>query len=143
MLIKQISVFLENKMGSLSEVTACLKENGINILALSIADTTDFGILRFIVDCPDKAVSALAACGNAVKLTDVIAITVKHSPGSLYEALSALQSNDIGVEYIYAYAGENSNGATVIIKPSDLERAITILSDVDEVTLIKAKELQK
>lgn len=129
MLIKQISVFIENKSGRLAEITGLLGKEGINIHALSIADTTDFGILRLIVDTPEKAEKCLKDYGLTVKATDVIAITVAHVPGGLSKALEALDAEHIFIEYMYAFTGSSpvTQSAMVILRVDDQEKAIKVL----------------
>ena len=127
MFVKQISVFLENKAGRLAQVTGILSKNGINIRAMSIADTTDFGILRLIVDNPKLAVEVLRAAELAVKATDVIAISVADKPGSLYGSLKVLEENGIGIEYMYASLGNDNGNALVILKVDDCDAAIAKL----------------
>jgi hypothetical protein len=134
MLVKQVSVFLENKSGRLAEVTRVLGEAGIDISALSIADTTEFGILRLIVNNPDRAVGVLKDSGFSVGTTEVIAISVDDQPGGLARALSILEKNGIGIEYMYAFLGSARTGkAIVIIRVEESARAIEALSasDVD------------
>jgi len=128
MLIKQISVFLENKSGRLAEVTQVLGQNNIDISALSIADTTDFGILRLIVSNPDKAEKVLKDNEFTVSCTNVIAIGVEDKPGGLYKALSVLEKNKIGIEYMYAFVGKSSEEALVIIRVDESDKAIDILA---------------
>ena len=126
MIIKQLTVFLENKSGRLSEVTRVLGENQINISALSIADTSEYGLLRLIVSDGDKATEMLKNNGFSVNLTDVICLNVKHTPGTLHDAIKTLSAGGIDIEYMYAYAvGEN---AAVIMKVSDPKEAIFILT---------------
>ena len=130
MLIKQISVFLENKSGRLAEVTRVLGDNKIDISALSIADTTDFGILRIIVNRPEEAVGILKENDFTVSCTDVIAISVQDKPGGLAAALDVLdKGGSIGIEYMYAFVGKAENEALVILKTSDNDRAVTVLKD--------------
>ena len=128
MLIKQISIFLENKLGRLAKVTRILGENNIDICALSVADTTDFGILRLIVDRPDEAKQVLADNGFTVSINDVIAIEVEDKPGGLAKTLSVLDDKGISIEYMYAFVGNsNSNNALVIFRVVQPERALEIL----------------
>lgn len=129
MLVKQISVFLENKLGRLSEVTKILGENLIDISALSIADTTDFGILRLIVNDPQKAEKILAEHSYTVSCTDVIAIAVLDEPGGLARALDILNSRSIGIEYMYAFVGKHSEEALVILRVENPELAVKTLTD--------------
>lgn len=138
MIIKQLTVFLENKSGRLSEVTKVLGNNDINISALSIADTSEYGLLRLIVSDGEKAVTLLKENGFSVNLTDVICLSVKHTPGTLHEAIKTLASADVSVEYMYAYAvGDN---AAVIMKVSDSEKAINILSQ-NNIDLLKSDDV--
>jgi hypothetical protein len=127
MLVKQISVFLENKSGRLAEVTKILAANDIDISALSIADTTDFGILRLIVNKPEEAENILKENGLTVSCTNVIAIAVKDAPGGLASALEVFDNEAIGIEYMYAFVGKAENEAMVILRVEDAERAILVL----------------
>lgn len=127
MLVKQISVFLENKSGRLAEVTRVLGDNNIDISALSIADTTDFGILRLIVNQPEKAEEVLKNHEFAVKGTDVIAIAVPDKPGGLATALEFLGSKSIGIEYMYAFVGKSSEEALVILRVESPGQAVEAL----------------
>jgi hypothetical protein len=129
MLVKQISVFLENKSGRLAEVTRILGGSGIDISALSIADTTDFGILRLIVNKPEQAEQVLRDNGYTVSCTSVIAIAVVDEPGGLAAALDILDRASIGIEYMYAFVGKTSNEALVILRVEDPDRAIKELTE--------------
>lgn len=121
--VKQISVFLENKSGRLAAVTRTLAAAQINIRALSIADTSDFGILRLIVDKPDRAFSALQEGGYTVSQTDVIAVEMPDRPGGLAGVLALLEQAQINVEYLYAFIGKGSNGALLIFRVEEIEEA--------------------
>lgn len=127
MTIKQISVFLENKSGRLNDVTRALADNGINMLAFCIAETTDFGLMRLIVSEVDKTVEVLRNADFAVILTDVVCINCPNQPGALSKILESLAEENIFIEYMYAFA--RSERADVIIKPNDLEACIRILSE--------------
>jgi hypothetical protein len=127
MLVKQISIFLENKSGRLAEVSKTLGEHNIDISALSIADTTDFGILRLIVNKPEEAESILKDCGFMVNCTNVIAIGVEDKPGGLSAALEILNAQKIGVEYMYAFVCKAEKEALVILRVEDPEKAIAVL----------------
>ena len=129
MFVKQISVFVENKLGKLVEIIGILADNNIDISALSIADTTDFGILRLIVNEPEKAKEALKEQGIVVKTTDVIALAVPDKPGGLVGALELLKNKGIAIEYMYAFVGKSDRGAMVIIKTDKPEDAINILKE--------------
>ncbi|HHW32437.1 MAG TPA: ACT domain-containing protein [Clostridiaceae bacterium] len=131
MLVKQISIFLENKSGRLAEVTKILGDNNIDISALSIADTTDFGILRIIVNDPEKAEEILTANGYAVSSTSVIAIAVPDEPGGLAKALEVIASHNIGIEYMYAFVGKCTNEAMVILRVENPESVVDILTKND------------
>ena len=126
MTIKQVSVFLENKTGRINHVTKVLAANGINMHAFSMAETTEFGILRLIVSDVDKAVEVLREANFAVMLTDVVCISCPDVAGSLAAILDQLAEQDIFIEYMYAFAqGENAN---VVIRPNNIEKCVQILS---------------
>lgn len=126
-MVKQISVFLENKKGRLAYVCKILGEAGINIRALSIADTTDFGVLRLIVSDPIKAHEILTDKGLVAKLTDVLAIEVSDTPGALGNILEKLEQACISVEYMYAFLGSVSKDALVIIRVENPQEAIGVI----------------
>lgn len=138
MLVKQISVFLENKSGRLAEVTKILGKENINISALSIADTTDFGILRLIVNQPEKAENVLKENGLTVSCTSVIAIGVKDQPGGLASALEILERESIGIEYMYAFVGKTTDEALVILRVDSPEKAVVTLEN-SNINLISSK----
>lgn len=129
MLVKQISVFLENKSGRLAEVARTLAANNIDISALSIADTTDFGILRLIVNNPESAEAILNENGFTVSCTSVIAVSIADKPGGLAAALDILDVEGIGIEYLYAFVGKTENEALVILRVEAPEKAIIILTE--------------
>jgi len=129
MKVEQISVFLENKAGRLAEVTNTLATNGINIRALSLADTTDFGILRLIVDNSEKAKSVLKDKGFTVGKTNVVAVEVEDKPGGLNHILDTLGNNGINVEYMYAFVMPGSSNATLIFRFDKTDQAVEILSE--------------
>ncbi|ACI20492.1 MULTISPECIES: ACT domain-containing protein [Thermodesulfovibrio] len=129
MKIKQISVFLENKRGRLYEALKALSEEGINIRALSIADTSEFGILRLIVTDPEKAKEILEKNEFTVKLTNVVAIAVKDKPGGLAEALKYLYDANINIEYIYAFVEKSGEKAVVVLRTENLDKTISILQE--------------
>lgn len=127
--VKQLSVFVENKSGRLSDVLNSLSEKNIDISALSIADTTDFGIVRMIVSDPDTAAKVLKENGIVVKITEVIALAVQDRPGGLAEVVSALKDAGVAIEYIYAFIGKSENSAMVIVKADDPIKAIQIMKE--------------
>lgn len=125
MIIKQLSIFLENRTGRINEVAKILAENGINMQAFSMAETADFGLLRLIVPDVDKAVEVLRASSFAVMVTDVLCITCPNVPGSLSSVLEKLASNDVFIEYMYAFSDGDS--ANVVIRPTNVEAALKVL----------------
>ena len=129
MTIKQLSVFLENKSGRINEVTKVLGENGINMHAFSMAETTDFGILRLIVSDVDKAVDVLRAKNFAVVLTDVVCICCPNVAGALSKILEKLAAHQIFIEYMYAFA--QGDQANIVIRPSNLEECVRLLAEED------------
>lgn len=127
MTIKQLSVFLENKTGRINEVTKILGKHGINMHAFSMAETTDFGILRLIVSEVDKAVEILRDENFAVMLTDVVCISCPNVAGSLSVILDKLAEKDIFIEYMYAFA--EGDKANVVIRPNEIEKCVQILKE--------------
>jgi hypothetical protein len=127
MFVKQISVFLENKPGRLAMVTDALFQNDIDISAISIADTTQFGILRMIVDNPDKAVTVIKEAGFPVSTTDVLAVQVADSPGGLNEALKVLEQAGVSVEYIYSFLKRSAEKALILFRTENPSKAINVL----------------
>lgn len=140
MLVKQLSVFVENTPGKMEEITGVLSRGGIDIRALSIADTTDFGILRLIVNRPMEAYAALKEAGCTVSLTDVLAVEVDDRPGGLARVMALLTQNDVSIEYIYAFVGRSGHNAYVILKASDQQAAADALLQ-NGVRLICSSEL--
>ncbi|MBN1399181.1 MAG: ACT domain-containing protein [Bacteroidetes bacterium] len=138
MKIKQLSIFLENKSGRLSEVTETLASAKINISAFSVADTADYGILRMIVSKPEQAEQLLKAKGLSVHITEVIGIVVPNEPGGLHRALQILSSEGISVEYMYAFA--LSDRATVIIRTEAVEQTISAFQK-HKMELVKASDI--
>ena len=129
MLIKQLSIFVENKSGRLAEITALLADAGVDIRALSIADTTNFGILRLIVDKPDAAAEVLKGAGLTVSLTNVIAIGIPDEPGGFAQAMRVLADKEIGIEYMYAFISRDKGRAYVILRVEDNDAAVRALAD--------------
>jgi len=127
--IKQISVFLENTTGRLSEVTKTLASANINLRAISIADTADFGILRVIADKNEKAIEALNAAGFTTRQTDVVAVEIDDVPGSLAKLMELFQQSQINIEYLYASLEGQAGKAVVIFKLKDHEKGQKILHE--------------
>ena len=127
MIIKQLSVFLENKKGRLFAAADTLAQNGINIRALSLADTSEFGILRLIVDQPEQGKAVLAESGVVVRVTDVLGVLMDDVPGGTLGALRLLADACINVEYMYACVGQNSGKAIMIMQVDQLAKAEDVL----------------
>lgn len=135
MTIKQLSVFLENKTGRINEVTKILGRHGINMHAFSMAESTDFGILRLIVSDVEKAVEVLRAENFAVMLTDVIGITCHNKAGALSAILELLADNQIFIEYMYAFA--EGDKANVIVRPNNIDNCIQVLQGYPDRVITK------
>lgn len=129
MTIKQLSVFVENRPGRLSAITRLFGDNGIDIRAMSIADTKDFGILKLIVNDPDKALEVLKANDFSVTITNVIAIGIDDVPGGLAGAMETLYENNVSVEYMYAFISKTENTAYVIFRVENNENAALALKE--------------
>lgn len=127
MISKQLSVFIENRRGRLGEVLEVLKKNKVNILSLSLADTTEFGLLRLIVNDPALATENLVSEGFSAMLTDVLVVKINHKSGSLQGLLEILSRDEINVEYMYGLSIEGEK-ATVVLKSSDLAESDRILN---------------
>ena len=129
MRVEQISIFLENKAGRLAEVSRVLSEAGVNIRALSLADTSDFGILRLIVDNNDKAKAVLKERGFTVGKTDVVAVEVEDRPGGLSRILDILSRQNINVEYMYAFVQHTGKDAVIIFRFDNIDMAVKLLQE--------------
>jgi hypothetical protein len=140
MRVEQISVFLENKAGRLSEVTGILAEARINIRALSLADTSDFGILRLIVNDNAKAVEVLRQHGFTVGKTDVVAVEVDDRPGGLHRILQVLFKGNVNVEYMYAFVQQSGSNAVIIFRFDNLDEAVRVLTE-NAVRVIAGEQL--
>jgi hypothetical protein len=127
MSVKQISVFLENRKGRLIAVTSCLTENEVNIRAHSVADTSDFGILRLIVDHPDRACRVLKEAGFTVRETEVLALEVADVPGGINAGLTVLEHSGINVDYMYGFYGVENGRALNILQVDNMEEAVRVL----------------
>lgn len=138
MFVKQLSVFIENREGRLEQVTEVLKNENVNIVSLSLADTSEYGMLRMIVNDPEKAKKVLKENGFSAMLTDVIAVRLPHEVGMLQKLLNVLYSAEINIEYMYALATGKDN-ASMIVKTSDGEKALKAL-EADGMIVYKAEE---
>ncbi|MBN2509329.1 MAG: ACT domain-containing protein [Spirochaetales bacterium] len=127
MKIRQISVFLENTTGRLAEVTRLLADGGINIRAISIADTADFGILRMIVDKPDEALALFEKNDHTAKETDVLGVEVRDVPGGLAQVMEIFHQEKHSIEYLYASLERSDDKAVIIFKTGDVDRGVSIL----------------
>ncbi|GAB1451699.1 amino acid-binding protein [Draconibacterium sp.] len=128
MIIKQVSVFLENKSGRLSEVTQILGDAKLNMSAFTIADTSDFGILRLIVSDPDRAKYLLKKNNFAVQITEVILVKSPNRPGGLAKMLNILNAENVFIEYMYAFSNSEDT-AVIVLRPTDLQKCIDILQN--------------
>ncbi len=129
MFIKQLTIFVENKHGRLEAIIDALGKNGVNISALSIADTTDFGVLRLIVDDTDKAKQALNEIGVISKITDVIAVYIDHRTGGLASVLKIVSDGGVSVEYMYAFLGRTEGKALMVLKADDEPKVEKLLTE--------------
>lgn len=139
MYMKQLSIFIENREGRLEEVLAVLKQNNVNIVSLSLADTSDYGLLRLLVNDPKAGKEALQEKGFSAMLTDVLGIRLSHRVGQLQELLELICKANINIEYMYALS-TGTDDASIVIKTSDLEKAAELLKETD-VELISAEEI--
>ena len=130
MTAKQLSVFIENRKGRLGEVLQVLKENEINIFSLSLADTTEYGLLRVIVNNPEKACNVLIDAGFSSMLTEVLIIKIPHVAGSLQKILTVISEKGVNIEYMYGLSVE-ADDASVVMKTNDLELACNVLREAN------------
>ena len=137
MSFRQISVFLENRPGALLEMTETLYTNSIDMRAFSLAETSDFGIARIIVDDVEKTAAILREAGYILSITPVIAVEVPNEPGGLRRTLRTLSEVNVNVEYMYAFVGSNPAVAMMVFRVADIEKAVTALESagIREVTL--------
>lgn len=140
MKVEQLSVFIENKSGKLSEITAILFESDINILALTLLDTSDFGVMRLIVDNTELALSSLKDNGFTVSKTEVVAVQVADRPGGLHHILNIIKKAALNVEYMYDYLQHIGKDAILIIRFDEMSKAAEVLG-VHGVTVIDADRL--
>lgn len=128
MTVKQLSVFIENRQGRLGEVLAVLKENDVNILSLSLADTTEYGLLRIIVNAPERGCEVLLKAGFSSMLTDVIIVKVPHVAGALQSILEKITEKNINIEYMYGLSVE-AEDASIVMKTNELSLATEVLKN--------------
>ncbi|MEW6077385.1 MAG: ACT domain-containing protein [Thermodesulfobacteriota bacterium] len=140
MRVEQISVFLENRTGRLAEVAFILSQAGINIRALALADTSDFGVLRMIVNDTEKALAVLKENGFAIGKHDVIAVEVVDQPGGLHRILDLLSRSGVNVEYMYAFVRNSGENAVMIFRFDNTEKAIQALKD-NQIPIIDGKKV--
>lgn len=129
MSVNQVSIFLENSKGRLAEVTRVLAKEGIDLRALSLADSSDFGVLRIIVADPDRCIKVLKEHGFVARTTEVVAVQVEDRPGGMSRVLDALDEAGLNVEYMYAFVAKAGQNAVVICKIDERERALAVLED--------------
>lgn len=141
MRISQISIFMENRSGRLAKITSAIGNAGINIRAMSLADTSDFGILRLIVTDTEKARKVLKDQGFTVKVSDVIAVAIPDIPGALGNLLSIIEHEGLNVEYMYVVAEKHMDEAIIIFRFDDLDKAIEVLFDNDITVVDQGKVL--
>ncbi len=127
MFTKQISVFIENRKGRLGDILDVLKSDGVNILSMSLADTSEYGLLRIISDKPEQGKAALTAAGFSALLTDIFIVSLPHTPGALQNILRVISDEEINVEYMYGLSVA-SQDASIVVKTSDLEKADKIFA---------------
>jgi hypothetical protein len=140
--IKQISLFVENKPGRMAKVSKTLSDAGVNIRALTVAEAGDFGVIRMVVDDPDKGYQVLHDNGFTVSETEVLAVEMKDIPGGLYEIVNTLGESNVNVDYAYAFVTTKAERALLIIRVDNLEKAREVLSDAG-VKLATKDEIQK
>ena len=127
MIVKQLSVFIENKAGAVRDIANLLGKNNINMRSLQIADSKDFGILRLIVDDSAKALELVKSANYTAKLTDVVSVVVPDKPNGLNDLLKLLADNNIEIDYLYVFIGKNNLGAEAILKTANLAEVETLL----------------
>ena len=140
MTVNQVSVFIENRQGRLGEVLQVLKDNDVNILSISLADTTEYGLLRLIVNKPEHAKDVLLQAGFSSMLTEVLIIKVPHIAGSLQKILSEIAAAEVSIEYMYGLSVESTD-ASIVMKTNELEKAQEVLKSIHVDTMTK-KEIE-
>ncbi len=140
MKIKQVSVFLENKIGHVRMVTEELRKAGLNIRAISLADSEDFGILRMVVEDPDRAHAVLRAANHTARETEVIAVEVPDQPGALSDVLKTFEDCEVNIEYMYAVLEKKSENAVIIFRVEEIDEVIEKLKK-QNITLLSSEEV--
>lgn len=140
MKIKQLSIFLQNRMGSLSKPLEVLSENDINIRAMCMADTSEFGILRLVVDNPIKGKEVLEENNFLVKITEIIGVEMNDTPGGLTNVLKIIKENNIDLEYLYAFTHDKADKAILLLHTDDIDNLIDVLTEKD-ITITPAEEV--
>jgi hypothetical protein len=138
LIIKQLSIFLENKTGRLTDVTRLLGQAGINLSAFSMAESSDFGIMRVVLSDPQAAKTLLTQNGFTVTLSDVVCLYVPNNPGTLSEALLILSEHDVSIDYMYAFAMDDI--ARVVIRPNDVSKCVEVLQH-SNLKLVSANDM--
>ncbi len=141
MTVKQISIFVENKIGNLAEVTQVLAQAGVSLHAISLADTKDFGVLRVIVDDSYLAATTLKEQGYIFSITPVLAVAISDEPGSLHQILTTLEEGNINLEYLYDFNTRKRDYAYLILKVDEVERAVDVLSK-SKIKLLSQEDLK-
>ena len=140
MKVEQIAIFLENKSGRMADITSILAQNGINIRAMSLADTADFGILRLIVNDTEKARTVLKNSGFTVGTTEVLVTEVGDKPGGLAHVLQVIKDADLNIEYMYAFTQKSGETGLIIFRFDEIDRAVDILAKA-EIRLLSGEEV--
>ena len=140
MKIKQLSIFLQNKMGSLAKPLEVLTVADVNIRAMCMADTSDFGILRGVVDVPEKGKKALEQNNFLVKMTEIIGVEMNDTPGGLTSVLKTIRDNNIDLEYLYAFTHDKADKAILLLHADDIDKLIEVLQN-NNITIVPSEEV--
>ncbi len=140
MKIKQLSIFLQNRMGSLSKPLEVLSNANVNIRAMCMADTSEFGILRLVVDNPEKGKEVLEENNFLVKITDIIGVEMNDTPGGLTTVLKIIKDNEIDLEYLYAFSHEKEGKAILLLHAEDIDKLASVMQEND-ITVVPADEV--
>ncbi len=140
MKIKQLSIFLQNKMGSLAKPLEVLTVADVNIRAMCMADTSEFGILRLVVDDPEKGKEALEQNNFLVKMTEIIGVEMNDSPGGLTSVLKTIRDNNIDLEYLYAFTHDKADKAILLLHADDIDKLIEVLQN-SNITIVPSEEV--